>query len=101
MDVSVYVASDARRAGIGRALYEHLFKILQAQNFHSAFAGIALPNDASVMLHEAMGFKPVGIYREVGFKLGGWRDVGWWRLGLSTTSGEPADPIPFSALVQS
>jgi glyoxylase-like metal-dependent hydrolase (beta-lactamase superfamily II) len=52
---------------------------LAAKGFHAAFAGIALPNDGSVGLHEAMGFTPVGIYREVGWKLGGWRDVGWWQ----------------------
>jgi phosphinothricin acetyltransferase len=47
--------------------------------YHAAFAGIALPNEASIGLHEAMGFVPVGIYREVGWKFGGWRDVGWWQ----------------------
>lgn len=98
VDVSAYVASDKRRAGLGRALYGRLFEILRAQNFRSAFAGIALPNEASVGLHEAMGFQPIGIYREVGFKLGGWRDVGWWRLGLSAATGEPAEPVSFSTL---
>jgi phosphinothricin acetyltransferase len=98
VDVSVYVAGEARRRGIGRVLYGRLFEILRAQNYRSAFAGIALPNEASVALHEAAGFQPIGIYREVGFKLAGWRDVGWWRLGLSTDSGKPAEPIPFSAL---
>jgi L-amino acid N-acyltransferase YncA len=99
VDVSVYVAPDMRRAGVGRALYMRLFEILRMQNFRSAFAGIALPNGPSVALHEALGFKPIGIYREVGFKFGQWRDVGWWRLGLTSASGEPAEPIPFSALV--
>ena len=50
-----------------------------AAKYHAAFAGIALPNDASIGLHEAMGFTPVGIYRQVGWKMGGWRDVGWWQ----------------------
>jgi len=53
--------------------------LLATKGYHAAFAGIALPNDASIGLHEAMGFTPVGIYREVGWKLGGWRDVGWWQ----------------------
>ena len=71
--------SGASRQGIGRALYAALLPLLADKGFHAAFAGIALPNEASVGLHEAMGFTPVGIYREVGWKLGGWRDVGWWQ----------------------
>jgi phosphinothricin acetyltransferase len=78
-DVAVYVDPAHARQGIGRALYAALFPVLAKQGSHAAFAGIALPNDASVGLHEAMGFTPVGIYREVGWKLGGWRDVGWWQ----------------------
>jgi len=78
-DVAVYVDPAAARSGIGRALYAALLPVLAARGFHAAFAGIALPNDASIGLHEAMGFTPVGIYSEVGWKLGGWRDVGWWQ----------------------
>ena len=79
VDVTVYVAAPARRSGVGRALYARLLPMLAQQQFHAAFAGIALPNPASVGLHEAMGFTPVGIYREVGFKFGRWHDVGWWQ----------------------
>lgn len=78
-DVAVYVDPGRARQGIGRALYSELLPVLAARGFHAAFAGIALPNEASIGLHEAMGFTPVGIYREVGWKLGGWRDVGWWQ----------------------
>jgi L-amino acid N-acyltransferase YncA len=78
-DVAVYVDPAHSRRGIGRALYEALLPALANRGFHAAFAGIALPNDASVGLHEAIGFTPVGIYREVGWKLGQWRDVGWWQ----------------------
>ncbi len=78
-DVTVYVDPAFARAGIGRQLYDALFPILKNHNIHAIFAGIALPNDASTGLHEAMGFTPVGIYREVGWKMGGWRDVGWWQ----------------------
>ena len=78
-DVAVYVDPAQARKGIGRALYAELLPLLAGKGYHAAFAGIALPNDASVGLHEAMGFTPVGIYREVGWKLGGWRDVGWWQ----------------------
>jgi phosphinothricin acetyltransferase len=77
-DVAVYVGPAFARRGIGRALYAELLARLAGQ-YHAAFAGIALPNEASVGLHEAMGFTPVGIYREVGWKMGGWRDVGWWQ----------------------
>jgi len=94
-DVSAYVREDVRRAGIGRALYERLIALLRAQGFRSAFAGIALPNPLSVALHEAVGFRPLGIYKDVGFKLGRWHDVGWWRLGLSESELSPEEPKPF------
>lgn len=78
-DVAIYVDPAFARQGIGRALYGRLLPALAARNFHAAFAGITLPNPGSIALHEAMGFTPVGIYREVGWKCGGWRDVGWWQ----------------------
>ncbi|MEQ1726627.1 MAG: arsinothricin resistance N-acetyltransferase ArsN1 family B [Sphingopyxis sp.] len=78
-DVAVYIDPAFSRQGFGRAIYAELLLILKARECHAAFAGIALPNDASIALHEAMGFTPVGIYREVGWKMGGWRDVGWWQ----------------------
>ncbi len=81
-DVTVYVDPGFARRGIGRALYRELLPMLKAGGRHAAFAGIALPNVASVALHEAMGFTLVGIYREVGWKLGAWRDVGWWQRVL-------------------
>jgi L-amino acid N-acyltransferase YncA len=78
-DVAVYVDPGFARQGVGRALYGVLFPHLKAAGYHAAFAGIALPNPGSIGLHEAMGFTPIGIYREVGWKMGGWRDVGWWQ----------------------
>ena len=78
-DVAVYVDPAHSRRGIGRELYAELLPLLADKRFHAAFAGIALPNEASIGLHEAMEFTPVGIYREVGWKMGGWRDVGWWQ----------------------
>jgi phosphinothricin acetyltransferase len=77
-DVAIYVDPAYARQGIGRALYAALLPIL-ADTHHAAFAGIALPNEASVGLHQAMGFTLVGVYREVGWKMGAWRDVGWWQ----------------------
>jgi L-amino acid N-acyltransferase YncA len=93
VDVSVYVHEQARRMGIGRALYGSLFRILTLQGFYNAYAGIALPNPASVGLHESLGFKPVGVYRAVGYKLGAWHDVGWWCLSLGTKPVSPKPPI--------
>ena len=78
-DVSVYVDPDYARKGVGRALYAELLPQLKLLGFHAAFAGIGLPNPGSIGLHEAVGFTPVGIYREVGWKMDGWRDVGWWQ----------------------
>jgi len=98
VDVTVYIGAQARRGGVGRALYQKLIAVLRRQGFHAAFAGIALPNDASVGLHEAVGFTPIGTYKHVGFKLGQWRDTGWWRLSLSDPSGAPAEPIAFADL---
>jgi phosphinothricin acetyltransferase len=78
-DVGIYVDPAAARRGAGRALYAALFPLLREKGVHAIFSGIALPNPGSIALHEAMGFTPVGIYREVGWKMGGWRDVGWWQ----------------------
>lgn len=93
-EVSVYVAADARRAGVGRALYSALLELLARQGLRIALAGITLPNPPSVGLHEALGFRPVGIYRGVGWKAGAWRDVGWWQLALGPQdgAGPPAPP---------
>lgn len=82
-DVAIYVPDEKVGQGIGRALYEALFPILAANEVHAAYAGIALPNDASEALHKAVGFTPVGIYSEVGWKFGAWRDVSWWQRIIS------------------
>ena len=81
-DVTVYVASEHQRRGVGRQLYQVLFELLRGQGLYVACAGITLPNEASVGLHEALGFQPVGVYRGVGWKVGEWHDVGWWQLQL-------------------
>lgn len=83
VDVTVYVHEQARGLGVGKALYEALLPRTAARGFHAAFAGITLPNAGSVALHEAVGFRHVGVYREVGFKLGAWRDVGCWQRLLT------------------
>jgi L-amino acid N-acyltransferase YncA len=91
--VSVYVAEGERGRGVGRALYEALFDRLRERGLRMACAGITLPNEASVGLHESLGFKQVGLNPEIGWKSGAWRDVGWWQLELLPPSeGPPPDP---------
>jgi L-amino acid N-acyltransferase YncA len=93
-DVTVYVAPQSQRRGVGRALYQTLFESLAHQGFRIACAGITLPNQASVGLHEALGFQPVGVYRNIGWKHGAWYDVGWWQLELSNDGGAPRELDP-------
>jgi L-amino acid N-acyltransferase YncA len=92
VDVSVYVAPSAQRTGLGRALYDELFGVLTELGYAQAFAGITLPNDPSVGLHRALGFEPVGVYRNVGFKHGAWRDVAWYQRGLAGPVAAPREP---------
>jgi L-amino acid N-acyltransferase YncA len=98
VNVSVYVHAAARRAGVGRAVYRSLFHLLMLQGFYNAYAGITLPNPASVGLHESLGFQPVGVYRMVGYKLDAWHDVGWWQLALRERSTPPAPPVDLGAV---
>src|SRR3546814_15620009 len=73
-------------------LYEALIDTLAAQGFTQAIAAISLPNDASIKLHEALGFFRAGVYREIGFKHGAWRDVGLWQRELATAEVPPPEP---------
>ena len=82
VDVSAYITEDYRRRGVGRALYTSLFACLRLQGYFNAYAGITLPNPASVGIHEAMGFTHVGTFQDVGHKFGQWHSVGWWGLAL-------------------
>jgi phosphinothricin acetyltransferase len=93
VDTAVYLDESAQRRGIGRELYRRLFALLRAQGYVNAFAGVTLPNVASVGLHESMGFALIGVYRRVGYKLGAWHDVGWWQLVIADGSGEPEEPV--------
>src|SRR5947209_961208 len=95
-EVSVYVADGARRTGVGRALYRALFEILREQRLLHAYAIIGLPNDPSVRMHEALGFRPVATFPRIGFKNGSWRDTGWWELVLGELGDAPAEPRVFA-----
>jgi L-amino acid N-acyltransferase YncA len=82
VESTVYVAPGYERRGIGSALYEALIVALRARGVHCVIGGITLPNPASVALHEKLGFAKIGVFAEVGFKLGRWADVGYWVLTL-------------------
>jgi L-amino acid N-acyltransferase YncA len=101
VDVSVYVHEEARRTGVGRALYTSLFAALELQGYYNAYAGATLPNPASVGLHESVGFRPVGVYRGVGYKLGAWHDVGWWHLPIRERVEDPDPPADLPSVLGS
>jgi L-amino acid N-acyltransferase YncA len=98
VEVSIYTDERIHRAGLGRALYTALFDVLARQGFKNALAGIALPNPASVGLHESMGFALAAVYRGIGYKLGAWHDVGWWQRDLAPRDPVPAPPRPMGEL---
>ena len=81
-EVTVYLAPEQGRRGIGSALYAELLSALRGSGLHAAIGGIALPNDASVALHEKFGFKKVAHFEQTGFKFNRWIDVGYWQLIL-------------------
>ena len=93
VDTAVYVGQACHRTGVGRHLYGTLLPMLVRQGFVNAYAGITLPNEKSVGLHEVLGFVPVGVYRNVGYKLGQWHDVGWWSLALQPLQTSPPLPV--------
>jgi phosphinothricin acetyltransferase len=101
VETTVYVAGGAHRRGIGGALYARLLPLLEAQGFTQAIAAITLPNEGSVRLHEANGFREAGVYRQVGWKLGEWRSVGLWQRQLASLSAMPDEPRPFSQFLES
>lgn len=97
VNVSVYIRDDCRGQGVGKRLYGALFDELQRLGYHQAYAGIALPNRASVALHRALGFRRIGTYRNVGYKFDAWRDVAWWQRALCPPPAAPAAPRAFGA----
>ena len=92
VETSVYLAHERLGRGIGGTLYPRLIAPAQRQGFVQAIAAITLPNAASVRLHEALGFAPAGTYRQVGWKCGGWHDVGLWQRPLAGARTPPAEP---------
>lgn len=82
VEVTVYLSPQATAKGWGSRLYSQLFEMLRQQSVHVALAGIALPNAASIALHEKFGMEKTAHFKEVGFKKGQWIDVGYWQLIL-------------------
>ncbi len=82
VETSAYVDPAFQRRGIGRALYLALFDALRKRGYCGAYAGIALPNDASIALHRGVGFDAIGVFRAVGRKFDAWHDVSWWQRRL-------------------
>jgi phosphinothricin acetyltransferase len=98
VNISVYVSTAHHGRGIGRRLYDELLPILRRQRFVNAYAGIALPNPASVALHEAIGMRRIGVYEQVGYKFDRWVDVAWYGMRLAEPAGTPAEPIPIDSV---
>lgn len=98
VEVSVYIHDDFQRSGVAKALYTSLAEILKRQGFRNAYAVINLPNEKSVAFHESCGFKYFATYEKVGYKLGKWKNVGWWQLQLNEYTDEPSAPVKFQEL---
>jgi L-amino acid N-acyltransferase YncA len=101
VECSVYIHHDYQRKGLANALYTTLFELLKIQGFRNVYAVINLPNEKSVKFHENFGFEYFATYEKVGYKLGQWKNVGWWKLILNEFVNEPAAPIRFNELEQS
>lgn len=98
VESSVYVHDNFQRAGIATILYETLLEVLYRQGFRNVYAAINLPNDRSVSFHEKFDFNWFADYKNVGYKLGKWKTVGWWMKQLNEYIIDPPDPIKFSNL---
>jgi L-amino acid N-acyltransferase YncA len=98
VELSVYVAEEVRRSGVGSALYAALLAVLDEQGYCSAYAVVTLPNPASERLHDGMGFEPVGTFPAVGYKRGEWHDVQWWYRPVGERPPDPDPPTPLRAL---
>jgi L-amino acid N-acyltransferase YncA len=96
VNVAIYVSEQYHRMGVGTGLYKHLLPILALQGYCTAYSCITVPNEPSIKLHESVGFTKIGVFRDSGYKLGEWRDVGWWELQLRAYDRNP--PVPFASI---
>lgn len=90
---TIYLAPDFHTKGIGRILYKTLFALLKLQGYQNVFAGVALPNEKSVGIHQRMGFEEIGIFKAVGYKMGKWYNTQWFQLNLKQNINEPQKPL--------
>ena len=97
-ETSIYVHADAHRRGIARRLYGSLLDVMRLQGINQAVGVITLPGTVSVAMHEAMGFSAAGVWRQCGYKLGQWWDVGVWQKELQAPAVIPTPVIPFPQL---
>jgi phosphinothricin acetyltransferase len=97
VETGIYLDPAAQRRGIGRQLLSAHLDLLERQGFATVVVGIALPNEASIALHEKLGFTLSGVERGVGYKLGEWIDVGRYQRDLAPRSAPPAEPLRFAA----
>ncbi|MFM9959093.1 MAG: N-acetyltransferase family protein [Phycisphaerales bacterium] len=89
-ETGIYIEPRVQARGVGTALYRALLDELRTRGFRSVVAGITLPNEASVRLHERVGFRAVGVVKDAGWKFGAWHDVGFWQIMLSDSAAVPA-----------
>lgn len=97
-ELSVYIHNDFKRKGIATALYTSLLQLLKIQGVKNCLAGIALPNVASIRFHEKLGFRKVGVYHRIGYKLDDYRDVGWWELFVGQENEAPGGILPVNSI---
>ncbi len=97
-ETTVYVHPGFQKRGLSRALYHSLIAILREQGYFNAVGVIALPNAGSIRAHEAVGFRKIGVFKNVGFKAGNWHDTGWWQLELRPMPKSPQPPRAIGAL---
>jgi phosphinothricin acetyltransferase len=95
---TIYIHKDFHRNGIGKALYIKLFEALKKQGFYNVFGGVSLPNEASVKLHQRLGFKEIGVYENIGYKFGKWHSTKWFQLVLNKHETNPSPPKNISEI---
>jgi phosphinothricin acetyltransferase len=97
-ECSIYMNNDFKGKGIGKELYQLLFQILKLQGFRNVYAGVTLPNEGSISIHEKCGFKHFATYENIGYKFDNWHSVGWWKLQINDYDLQPPPPLKISEL---
>jgi len=98
VEFTVYIDPQVQANGVGRLLYSSLIEIVKSLGYYNAIAIISLPNEKSVKFHESAGFLKAGQIKSSGYKLGEWRDTGYWQLKLREYGESPAEPVLYSIL---